>query len=91
LGKVVVGSRLDDKFTLQMRDQTGLDNTVLVSDQPVATSLDGGFPYHQSARSAATDGAAPGTFTLDGRPYYATRFTLSSPSQGEAGNGPECL
>lgn len=84
-GKVIVGIALSDQFAVQMRAQTGLEHTLLVDGQPVATSLDGGILSHRSARIGTHNGAIQGTLILDGRPYYAARFQLPSPSQGEIG------
>ncbi len=78
LGTVIVGTALDDEFAAQMRAQTGLEHTLLVDGQPAATSLDGGVTARRPARSVALDGARRSTFNLDGRPYYASRFPLSS-------------
>jgi PAS domain S-box-containing protein len=78
-GTVIAGVALDDEFAVRMRTQTGLEHTLLVNDQPVATSLDGGVISRWSARSATPDGVAQSIFTLDGRPYYTTRFTPREP------------
>jgi PAS domain S-box-containing protein len=78
-GTVIAGVALDDEFAVQMRTQTGLEHTLLVSDQPVATSLDDGVISRRSARSAAPDGVAQSMITVAGRPYYASRFTPREP------------
>jgi len=39
--EVLVGTQLDDDFAIQMREQTGLDNSLLIADAVVATSFDG--------------------------------------------------
>jgi PAS domain S-box-containing protein len=67
-----------------MRTQTGLEYTLLVDGQPVATSFAGGVTRwatapRQPVRSAASDGVTRGTFDLDGHPYYFARFSLSKP------------
>jgi two-component system phosphate regulon sensor histidine kinase PhoR len=82
-GTVIAGLALDDKFAVQMRSQTGLEHTLLVDGQPVATSLDGGITSRRSARSEALDSAMRSTFTLENRPYYASRFPLSEPGDGQ--------
>jgi PAS domain S-box-containing protein len=81
---VIVGLALDGEFAAQMRTQTGLEHTLLVDGQPVATSFAGGLnPWlaarRQPAQSAASDGAARSIFDLDGRPYYGARFPLGEP------------
>jgi len=53
LGTVVVGLALDEKFTAQMRAQTGLEHTLLVDGQPVSTSLMGSVTSRKLARSTA--------------------------------------
>ncbi len=83
-GEVIVGMKLDDEFAVQMRAQTGLEHTLLVNGQPVASSLDRAFPHLRSARPAAPDSTLRDSFTLDGNPYYATWFPLSSQTQLEA-------
>jgi two-component system phosphate regulon sensor histidine kinase PhoR len=73
LGSVIVGVALDDEFALQMRDQTGLEHTLLVGQEASATTLAG----RKLASCAALNGVHQGTFSLDGRPYYATCFALA--------------
>ncbi len=82
-GTVIVGVALNDEFALQMRAQTGLDHTLLVSDRLVATSLGGSITSRQMTRPIALEGNGRGTFTLDGQPYYATQFALATSSQRE--------
>jgi PAS domain S-box-containing protein len=73
VGSVIVGTTLDDEFALLMRDQTGLDHSLLVGGEASATTLTG----RKLASCAAQDGVPRGTFTWDGRPYYATCFPLA--------------
>jgi len=73
LGNVIVGLALDDEFAQRMRDQTGLDHTLLVDGEAVATTL----PARTLASCAVLDGGHRTTFSLDGQPYYATRFPLA--------------
>lgn len=84
LGEVIVGVALDDEFAVQMRAQSGLEHSVLVYGQPVATSFAGGLTRwadvsRRSVHPAAPDGAMRGTFNLDGRPYYFARLPLDEP------------
>lgn len=77
---VVVGIALDELFAVQMRDQTGLEQTVLVNGEPVATSLTRGTTSHESCRpvgSAAAEGDCQVAYTIDGASYYAVRVRLS--------------
>jgi PAS domain S-box-containing protein len=83
--KVIVGVGLNNQFAVQMRAQTGLEHTLLLDGQPVASSLDGNLASRRLGHSAGSKGAMQSTFTLDGRPYYATRFRLPPFSQEEAG------
>ncbi len=88
-GQVIVGIELDDAFTEQMHVETGLEHTLLVAGQPVATSLTGDFPPARIEQSAEPDEVGQSTFTLNDRPYYALRFPLSSPSVDETGETEE--
>jgi PAS domain S-box-containing protein len=72
LGTVTVGWAVNDRFAMRMRTQTGLEHTLLVDGQPVATNL----TARRRVPSTAVDRAAQSTFQLDGLPYYATRFPL---------------
>jgi PAS domain S-box-containing protein len=77
---VVVGSILDDELAVQMRDQTGLEHTVLVDGRPAATSLPAGIASHrpcEPASSSDVESHCRVTFSLDGAPYYAIRIPLS--------------
>jgi PAS domain S-box-containing protein len=79
---VVVGILLDNAFAMQMRDQTGLEHTLLVQGEAVATSLVGGAASRESYRSvlsATAESDSPVTFNLDGAPYYAARLPLREP------------
>jgi PAS domain S-box-containing protein len=75
LGTVVVGIGLDDEFVDQMATQTGLEHTLRVPGQPVATSLAG-----RRSLPLQLDNTNYGSFRLDGHSYYAIDFAL-----GEAG------
>jgi PAS domain S-box-containing protein len=81
LGDVVAGLALDDEFAGQMRAQSGLEHTLLIDEQPVATSFTDGVTRRTAAsrrlaHPTAADGASRETFTLDGRPYYSARVAL---------------
>lgn len=83
LGQVIVGMLLDDAFSRQMSAQTSLEHTLLVDEQPVASSLTGGAVACCTATRQPIDNPAAGIATmsallhLDNRPYYSTRVVLS--------------
>jgi len=79
-GTVIVGIELDDEFTAQMRTQTGLEHTLLLDDQSLASSLKVTPLSRATTGSQATDGKARTVFALDGHPYYGSRFSLSVPN-----------
>lgn len=81
LGRVVVGAMLDDAFATLMRAETGLEHTLLVDGQPVATSLAG------RRMEWPTPDQSQGAFALDDRPYYFTRIPLPFPPQEDAESG----
>jgi two-component system phosphate regulon sensor histidine kinase PhoR len=85
LGQVVVGILLDDEFSRRMSAQTSLEHTILVNEQPVASSLTGGAaacctstrqPIDNPAADIAT---MPAFLEVNNRPYYSTRLVLSPP------------
>ena len=73
---VLLGQHLDDEFAMQMRDQTGLEHTVLVEEEPVASSL----LARQLVHDPGLKDAPQDTLTVDDRPYYITRLPLGSES-----------
>jgi PAS domain S-box-containing protein len=88
-GQVIVGLTLDDEFAKQMRAQTGLEHTVLVAGQPVATSLGDGGLSVQTERSIASEECEQCTFTVNDQPYYGYAFPLPVSSTGSTGAEPE--
>jgi two-component system, OmpR family, phosphate regulon sensor histidine kinase PhoR len=72
LGSVLVGRKLDDAFAAQMRAQTGLEHTLLLGDQVMATSLAGRSLVPIPVPSQTTQLQ----WKLNGHPYYAARFQL---------------
>ncbi|MGD2147350.1 MAG: histidine kinase dimerization/phospho-acceptor domain-containing protein, partial [Anaerolineae bacterium] len=82
LGEVVVGIAADDGFTLEISDQTGLEHTLLVDGDPVATSflptvgVDAHADYRQY-KSFPRVGATRGTLGANGRTYYFARLSLN--------------
>lgn len=78
LGTVIVGVALDDGFARGLKDQTGLEHTLLMDGEPVATSFLGGLTQTDSDcrvfQPSPAVGEARGTCTADGQPYYFTRI-----------------
>jgi PAS domain S-box-containing protein len=78
-GQVLAGLHLDDQFATQMQAQTGLDHTLLVDQQPVASSLDGPLSPREQVRTTQPLQLELGTcvtFNWNGAPYYAIQFPL---------------
>ena len=75
---VVVGIALDEAFTLEMREQTGLGQIVLVDGVPVASSLTARTILNASTQPASTAAASgrQATFSQAGTPYYAAYIPL---------------
>jgi len=78
-GTVIVGIELDDEFTAQMRTQTGLEHTLFLNGQSLASSLTDAPSSRSTTGSEAIHSETRTVFTLDGRPYYGSRFSLSVP------------
>jgi len=77
LGEVIVGFALDEDFVREMGEQTGVEHTLWVDGQPVASSLSSAEADRQWIDPSDTDGAIRGEFSIDGRPYYFTRLSLN--------------
>ncbi len=71
-GTVIVGVALNDGFAAQMSAQTGLEHTLLVAGQPVATSS----PVRRTLASSTLEGTPQDMFNVDGHPYYAAYLPL---------------
>jgi PAS domain-containing protein len=75
---VILGFRLDDAFSSEMHDQTGLEHTICMNGKPVATSFQGGIaalvslPYCE----AEGDDISMASQILGGRPYYIAHIPL---------------
>jgi two-component system phosphate regulon sensor histidine kinase PhoR len=81
LGEVIVGTAVDDVFAKGISDQTGLEHTLLVGGQLVATSFPAGvsadaLPDKRQFRSSPSIGTARGALSVEGRPYYFARLSL---------------
>lgn len=84
LGQVVVGISLDDEFTQQMKNQTGLEHTLLLGGQPVASSFAGGATNwvegtHKTLGDSIQGVRNASEFELNGQPYYVSRITNIDP------------
>jgi signal transduction histidine kinase len=88
LGRVVVAVALNDAFALKMLSETGLEHTVLVGDQPVASSLATVPADRQWRPLDSNKDPLAGLFSVAGEPYYARRLRLSTEDIGTAGAGP---
>lgn len=84
--QVVVGLRLSTNFVAQLRDQTGLQHTLLALDQPLVSTLPGDAAAWATLtrRVAPSAPAAPRlTFDWANRHFYAERLPLlTSASSG---------
>ncbi len=84
LGRVVVGLALDDDFTRQLQNHTGLEHTLLVNGQPLASSIPGGpASYVEGTHKPIEEGISSlgdaAEFELNGQPYYVSRITTIDP------------
>ena len=82
-GKVVVGNLLNDRFALQMRNQTGLEQVLMANGQLLASSLPGEAttmaavtPQPESPAPLASQGLQRGHFSMNDQPYDAYSFFL---------------
>ncbi|MCK5428370.1 MAG: hypothetical protein KAI94_02805 [Anaerolineales bacterium] len=72
--EVLVGVVLDDDFTSQMQNETGLEHTIWTDGQPVVTSFAIGIEHfnlnsHQDISSNAAKESVYSTFEFAGQPY----------------------
>jgi PAS domain S-box-containing protein len=74
LGTVFVGMALDDEFAGQMHAHTGLEHSLSVGGQLVATSLTA-WP---ALSCAASGDAGRSSFAVNGLPYYVACFPLDA-------------
>jgi len=80
---VRIGMRLDNTFTRELEQKTGVDHTIWILGVPVASSfqneIEGIAQIHQAqADPGSSTGTQPSTFSLDGKPYYAVLDPLTS-------------
>ena len=80
-GKVIVGMKVDNEFAQEMRSQTGLEHSIYLAGQPVASSFDVEYSIlEETTRKViehVTSGSAVRTsFTINGNSFYATRLSL---------------
>lgn len=72
---VIVGVVLDHQFARKMREQTGLEQLLLVNGQPIATSLNGSLQIHPA--TGLDNNTSQRKLILNGQPYYLLRFPLT--------------
>jgi len=77
--EVVVGITLNNSFATQMQTETGLEHTLWVDDQIVATSLPG---PRQTTWLDASISTPHRIFNHNNRPYYALSFWPLPPAGG---------
>lgn len=80
--EVIVGKLLDNSFVLQLLDQTGLENSLKVGNQYVATSFPGGTEsislfHYRNESDNPDDAVLLSTFEVNNFPYYSARFKLN--------------
>ena len=78
---VLVSKNLDDTFSVQLQDQTGLENSLIVQETPVATSFEGGIENllitnNEKIDFEINDNSIRSRFEIVGVPYYAARIKL---------------
>lgn len=81
VGQVIVGITLNNTFADQMRAQTGLDHTIFLDGQLVATSLIADLnelsrAIRQITTSGETTEGIRNTFDFLDKPYYALRLPI---------------
>lgn len=83
LGQIVAGIKLDDEFVGQMSLQTGLQHTLIIGEQAIASSLPGGASaWKRVAREAVADttippAEEPAHLFFDERPYFSSRLRIA--------------
>lgn len=78
LGIVIVGVALDNAFTEELQNQTGLEHNLLVNDEIVSSSLPDTGPRTASRLFESEDENLFGrtSLTVNGHPYYAAHLPL---------------
>ena len=80
-GHVIVGIRMDHAYATQMRAYSGLENTILLNQRPIASSFDvelstlANLPRQVVAPKPSSD-VVRSRFDLQGQPYYAGNLPL---------------
>ncbi|MDX1415498.1 MAG: ATP-binding protein [Candidatus Promineifilaceae bacterium] len=80
LETVIVGFALDDAFAAQMKDETGLEHIFFVGGDVVASSLmpAAKLSVSEVLEQSQEEDSARTIFSLNNRPYYATRLNLAA-------------
>ena len=81
--EVLVAQKLDDEFTSELLDETGIEHTIWAGGLPAATSFVTGIEQldtltKQSTSSGDDEGIIRSTYTFAGQPYYTLRTALTS-------------
>jgi len=72
LGSVWVGRELDDELLAHLQAQTGLEQTLLMAGQPLASSLSGRAP------AGVNRAGEPARMAVDGQDFYTQSFPLGT-------------
>lgn len=80
---VIVARRLAAAQMALLSRQTGLEQTLLIGDVPIASSLPGDPAQLRRQEAVASPNNDRVRFTWDGRPFYAARLALT-PAAGPA-------
>lgn len=79
LGEAFVCKRLDDNFTIQLRDETGLEQILRFEEVPVSTSFSGGIStleFIQSHTTVLNQGESKRFFEIMKASYYSAYIPL---------------
>lgn len=79
LGEVFVCRQLDNAFASQIGEETGLEHTIWIRNQPIATSLEAGTTHlksHQLSTISQAELVSQHVFEIDEVPYYAAGLIL---------------
>ena len=79
LGEAFVCRSLDNNFSIQLRDETGLEHILWVEDIPASTSLSGkgsSLELIKSPNGSSNEGVSQRFFEINEVPYYAAYIPL---------------
>ena len=80
--EVLVAQNLDNEFTSELLDKTGLEHTIWAGGLPAATSFVTGIEHLETLSPQSTgpnedEGFIRSTYTFAGQPYYSLRTALA--------------